>query len=205
MNFIETLLSESLKEKRNQLDLEGSDRKVLQIACEDLMNYLKVQWGLTGEEAAQYKLINKLEEYFHEELEELREFISVWSGLWLKKWEERVRVLIGKRNDARWKRMHKLKRNAQPLWNELRHKNEIKEIITETLVRNGEICGTSILAENLLKFELNDYAKNKMNISKPEPLLNLVNNTLRRARDVSRSRGALIFLRISKSFFQFAK
>lgn len=205
MNVIETLLSKSLKEKRNQLELEGSDRQVLRIACEDLMNYLKVQWGLIGEKTSQYKLINELERYFHEELEELQEFISVWSGLWLKKWGERVRLLIGKRYDARWRKMHKRIRNAQPLWNELQHKNEIKEIIIGTLVRNGEICGTSILAENLLKFEMNDYAKNRIDISKPESLLNLVNNTLRRGRDVSRSRGALIFLRIGKSFFQFAK
>lgn len=201
MNFIETLLSESLKKKHNQLDLEKADRQVLKIACKDMMNYLKVQWGLTGEKAARYKLVNKLEEYFHNELEELQEFIRVWSGLWLKKWGERVKLLIGKRKDARWKRMHKLLRSSQSLWNELQDKKEIKDIIIETLVKNGEICGTSILSENLLKFELGSYAKKKVDVTEPEVLLNLVNDTLRRARNVSRSRGALIFLRISKSFF----
>jgi hypothetical protein len=169
------------------------------------MNYLKVQWGLTGDQAAHYKMVDKLEVYLHEKSQELQEFISIWTGLWLKKWEERVRLLIGKKNDVSLRRVNKLIRNAQPLWNKLKHKSEIKEIIIETLVRNAEICGTSILSENLLKFELNDCAKKKMDISEPESILNLVNNTLRRARGISHSKGALIFLRISKNFFQFAK
>ncbi len=51
MNFIEILLSEKLKDKNPMLDVLGSDRKVLQIACQDLTNYLKVHWDLVGKEA----------------------------------------------------------------------------------------------------------------------------------------------------------
>lgn len=204
MNFIELLLSESLKKKRSQLDLQGSDRRVLQIAYEDFINYLKVQWGLVGDRAASYKLISRLEGYLHNEWEELQEFINVWSGLWLRKWDERVKLLIGKRNGKRWERMHKPLRNAEPLWSGLRSKKEIKEIVIGTLVRNGEICGTSVLAENLLKFGLNNCAKNKIDVNETEQLLNVVNDALRRARNVSQSTGPLIFLRVSKNFFQFA-
>ena len=48
MSFIELLLLESLKRKNPLLDLEGMDRKVLQIAYEDLLNYLKTVWNISG-------------------------------------------------------------------------------------------------------------------------------------------------------------
>jgi len=64
MNFLELLLSQCLKEHNPLLDLQGSDRRVLQIACEDLMNFLKVHWELIGEENGDYDLIEKVHKYF---------------------------------------------------------------------------------------------------------------------------------------------
>ena len=41
MNFIETTLSKKIKEAEPTLDLQGADRKVLQVAIQDFTNYLK--------------------------------------------------------------------------------------------------------------------------------------------------------------------
>lgn len=83
MNFIEILLSEKLKDKNPMLDVLGSDRKVLQIACQDLTNYLKVHWDLVGKEANECELVEKLESFFNENPTELDEFLSIWTGIWL--------------------------------------------------------------------------------------------------------------------------
>jgi hypothetical protein len=199
MNFIEMLLSEKLKNKNPMLDLFGSDRKVLQIACQDLTNYLKVHWNLIGKEANEWELVDKLEEFYQREPKELEEFIDIWTNTWLKKWNERVKLLIGNEDEKRWDKMTKILNNAEPLWRRLPNRKEMQEIVISTLIRNGEICGTSILAENLLKMELGENKKRYA--TEKEQMLNLVNRTLRRARELTRSKGPLIFVRIDKGYF----
>ncbi len=200
MNFIEVLLSEKLKSKNPLLDIFGSDRKVLQIASQDLTNYLKVHWDLIGKEASECELVDKLEEFHNEDPNELEEFINLWTGMWLKKWKERVKLLIGKEKTKRWNKVTKILKKAEPTWRKLPNRKEMQEVIVLKLVRNGEICGTSILAENLLKMEV---GRNKGNYLKEEErTLNVVNNTLRKAKELTRSKGPLIFVKVDKGYYQ---
>jgi hypothetical protein len=205
MNFIEVMLMESLRNRNPQLDLQGSDRRVLEIADEDLMNFLRVHWGLMGEESAEYELIEKLYSYHKEEPQELEEFVNVWAGIWIKKWNERVKLLIGVQNEevSSWQRVGKKMCDAEPLWKTLPNRHEVENVVVESLIKNGEICGTSILAENLIKMELGSMEK--IDLKKDEDVLNLVNGTLKRARNLSRSKGPLIFVRLDKRFFQLSQ
>jgi len=199
MNFIETLLSEKLKEVNPALDVFGSDRKVLQIACQDLTNYLKVHWDLIGKEAGECELVERLEKFFNENPSEMQEFLGIWTGIWFEKWKERVKLLIGNENSNRWNRVTKLLADAEPIWRKLPDRQEMQELVTSTLIRNGEICGTSILAENLLKMELGEKDRNYL--SEQEQVMNVVNNTLRKARELTRSRGPLIYVKIDKGYY----
>lgn len=199
MNFIEILLSEKLKDKNPMLDILGSDRKVLQIACQDLTNYLKVHWDLVGREASDCEVVERLEKFFNENRAELEEFLNAWTGVWLAKWKERVKLLIGNENSNRWNKATKLLNNAEPLWKKLTNRREIEEIVTLTLVKNGEICGTSILAENLLKMELGEKKKEYAN--EKEHILNVVNDTLRKTRELAHSKGPLIFVKVDKGYY----
>jgi len=203
MNFIEILLSEKLQNKNPLIDVFGSDHKVLQIACQDLTNYLKVHWDLVGKEASECELVDKLEEFYNENPKELEEFIELWTGMWLKKWKERVKLLIGRGNSKRWNKVTRILNKAEPLWRKLANRGEMQEVITSTLVKNGEICGTSILAENLLKMELGQSKKKYIN--EEEQVLNVVNNTLRKSRELARSRGPLIFVKVDKGYYQYSK
>lgn len=199
MNFIEALLSEKLKNKNPMLDVFGSDRKVLQVACEDLTNYLKVHWNLVGKETNECELADRLEKFHSENSAELEEFLDIWTGIWLKKWKERVKLLIGNENSNRWNRVTKILNNAEPIWRKLPNRQEMQEVLASTLVKNGEICGTSILAENLLKMELGE--KTKENLSEEEQVITVVNNALRKARELTRSKGPLIFVKIDKNYY----
>jgi len=203
MNFIEILLSEKLKSKNPMLDIFGSDRKVLQIACQDLTNYLKVHWDLVGKEANECELVDKLEEFHSENPSELEEFINLWTGIWLKKWKERVKLLIGKDKAKRWDKVTKILSKAQPLWKKLADRTEMQEVVTSTLVKNGEICGTSILAENLLKMEIGQNKKKYTN--EKEQVMSVVNNSLRKARELARSKGPLIFVKVDKGYYQYSQ
>jgi len=205
MNFLKLLLMESLQNKNPLLDLKGADRKVLQVAYEDLLNYLKVHWNLIAMENSDLELADKAYNFFKENPKEFEEFLNVWAGLWMKKWIERVKLLIGKEHSRSWKKTNRLLSIAEPYWNQLRKKKEMKEIVVKTLIKNGEICGTSILAENIIKTELGSTAeKAKLRLNDKETILNVLTNTLRKAREISRSKGPLIFVRIDKSFFNLA-
>jgi hypothetical protein len=200
MNFIEILLSEKLKEIDPTMDVFGSDRKVLQIACQDLTNYLKVHWNLIGKEANECELVDMLEQFFNENPSELEEFLGIWTGIWFKKWKERVKLLIGNENSNRWNNVTKLLSNAEPLWRKLSNRQEMQELVTSTLIKNGEICGTSILAENLLKMELGEKSREYFN--EEEQTMNVINNALRKARELTRSKGPLIYVKIDKGYYR---
>jgi hypothetical protein len=199
MNFIETQLSENLKNLNPALDVFGSDRKVLQIACQDLTNYLKVHWNLVGNEANECELVERLEKFYNENPTEMEEFLGIWTGIWFRKWKERVKLLIGNENSSRWNRTAKILSNAEPYWRKLANRQEMQELVTSTLIKNGEICGTSILAENLLKMELGE--KNKEYVNEEEHVINVTNNTLRKARELARSKGPLIYVKIDKGYY----
>jgi lipopolysaccharide biosynthesis glycosyltransferase len=202
MNFLEIMLGEKLKDADPALDVTGSDRKVLHVACQDFTNFLKFHWNLIGKEASQCELVEKLEKLFKENPAELEEFLTVWTGVWLKKWKQRVKLLIGKQNASRWRKASKTLRNSEPLWKKVEHKQEIQEIVVATLIKNGEICGTEILSENLLKMELGE--KHVRNLKDKERLFTVVNNALRKARGMAQSNGPLIFVKIDKGYFNAA-
>jgi hypothetical protein len=203
MNFVEMLLSEKLKRKNPMLDVLGSDRKVLQIAGQDLTNYLKVHWDLVGKEANECELVDKLEEFYNENPDELEEFINLWTGIWLRKWKERVKLLIGREKAKRWNNVTRILKKAEPLWKKLADRTEMQEVVTSTLIKNGEICGTSILAENLLKMQLG--RNKKKHTSKEERVVSVVNDSLRKARELARSKGPLIFVKVDKGYYQYSQ
>jgi len=199
MNFVEIILGEKLKDADSALDIMGSDRKVLQVACQDLTNYLKFHWNLIGKEANQCDLVERLENLYKEDSQELNAFLTVWTGIWFKKWKERVKLLIGTQNANKWNKMSKTLANVEPMWRKIAHKEELQEIVISTLIKNGEVCGTEILAENLLKMELGE--KDIENVNEKERIITTLNNALRKAREMSQSRGPLIFVKIDKGYY----
>lgn len=198
MNFIEILLSEKLKNRNGMLDVFGSDRKVLQIACQDFTNFLKVHWNLVGLESCDCALTERVETFYKENPKEMDEFLEVWTGLWLRKWSERVKLMIGNENAKRWNKVSKILSDAEPVWRELSNSQEMIDVVASTLIKNGEVCGTSILAENLLKMELGEDSEHD---GEEQQVVSVVNNVLRKARDLARSKGPLIFVKIDKAYY----
>jgi len=199
MNFVEMMLTERLKDIDPALDIFGSDRKVLQVSCQDFTNYLKFHWKLIGKESNQCEIVEKLEQLYKENPTELEDFLTVWANTWFRKWKERVKLLIGVQNNNKWTKVSKVLSAAEPVWKKLECKHEIQELVVGTLLKNGEICGTDILSENLLKMELGE--RNVQNVDDNEQILNVVNSALRKARDMAQSKGPLIYVKIDKGYY----
>ena len=199
MNLIQLLLSKSLRNRNPQLDLQRSDKRILRIASQDLMNYLMFHWKLTGQEITQPEFTERIRRYLHEKPEELKEFLNIWSGIWMKKWNERVKLVTETEESQRLKKNHKRLSQVEPILRQLRNRSEIEDMVAEALIRNGEICGTSILAEHLLKTELASRIERKNFANSLEDLLDITNKVLTRARHLSRNKGKKIFIIIRKS------
>ena len=202
MNFIKVMLVEKLGETDSNLDIKGSDRKVLQVACEDLTNYLIYHWNLVGKTANQCEVVERLEQLFKEKPEELDEFLTVWTGMWFRKWKERVKLIIGSGIANKWAKASKKIRSADPLWTKINQKEELLEIVAATLIKNGEICGTEVLSENLLKMALS--GKHVQGLNDKEQVFSIVNNALRRARQMAHSQGPFIFVKVDKGYYNAA-
>lgn len=199
MNLIQLLLSESLRKRNPQIELQVSDKRLLRTASEDLMNYFMFHWKMTSQEITQLEFKERIRRYLIEEPEELKEFLKIWSGLWMKKWNERVKPVTETEESQRLEKNRKRLNQAEPLWNQLRNRIEIKDIITEALIRNGEICGTSVLAEYLLKTELASRMERRSPTNSLQDLLDITNKALKRARNLSRTKGKTIFIITRKS------
>ena len=198
MNLIQLLLLESLRNRNLHLDLQGTDKRVLSIASQDFMNYLMFHWKLAGQEMTQPQFTEEMRRYLHEKPEELEEFLDIWSGIWIKKWNERVRLVTETEESQRLKKNHKRLSKVEPIWRQLRRHSGIEDIIVEALIRNGEICGTSILAEHLLKNELASRIERKNSSNRFQDLLDITNKALKKVRHLSRSKGKTIFIIIRK-------
>ena len=123
----------------------------------------------------------------------------MWVGMWLKKWKERVKLLIGEQNANKWSKVSKTLTSAEPFWKKIERKQELTEVIVATLLKNGEICGTEILSENLLKMELGE--KCVQYLGDKEQVFTIVNNALRKAREMALSKGPLIFVKVDKGYY----
>jgi hypothetical protein len=198
MNFIEIMIGNKLNDANPSLDAMGSDRKVLQFACQDFVNYLKFHWNLIGKETSRLELIERLEKQLLEEPDDLEAFLTIWVAMWLKKWKERVKVLIGDQKQSGLEFSKKINK-VNPYWKKVEHKQELVEVVVGTLLKKGEICGTEILAENLLKDEFRERRVQKVNDRKY--VFSVMNSTLHKAREISRSKGPLIFVNIEKEYY----
>ncbi len=156
---------------------------------------------MIGQKNSDCDLVEKVHKYFEDNSEEFSEFVNIWTGLWMKKWNERVKLLIGNNGLHQWSRVNRRLKNAASLWQKLKNRGEMKDILVQSLIRKGEICGTSIMAENLLKLELEAHKETRKWRSEQENLLQLVNTALRKARELSYSKGPLIFVKIDKKYF----
>ena len=194
MNLIQLLLSESLRNRNPQFGLQGSAKRILRIASQDFMNHLRFHWKLAGQNITQPELMEKISRYLHEKPEELEEFLNIWFGIWMKKWGERVKLVTEAEECQRLRKKHKRLNQIEPMWRQFRNRSEIEELAVEALIRNGEICGTSILAEHLLKTELASRTERKNPTNSLENLLDITNRALTRARHLSQTTGPTIFI-----------
>ena len=152
MNLIQLLLSKSLRNRNPQLDLHGSDKRILRITSQDLTNYLMFHWKLTGQETTQQEFTERIRKYLHEKPEELKEFLNIWSGIWMKKWDQRVKLVTETEESQRLMKNHKRLNQIEPTWRQLRNRSEIEDrevlliLVKPTIILKDEVEASAVAA-----------------------------------------------------------
>jgi hypothetical protein len=199
MNDIETMLSKKIKETDPTLDINGADHKVFQIACQDLANYLRyMNWSGMDKETSILSKLDKISIFHRKEKAELECFLSYWTHIWLEKWNKRINLLIG--NNDKIEPNHSDKQTkGNNLWKNLECREEMIWDVVVTLIKHSEICGTQIIAENILKNTIAE--KDEKDIQNVEQLLSILTSALTKARRLSQTIGPLISIKIDKGYY----
>jgi hypothetical protein len=202
MNNLEIMLAEKMNQSDIHFDASGADAKVLRIAYQDLKNYLKHYWNMFGKEESDFTLTNRIEKMLKDEPVEFEMFLSVWTGMWLKKWAQRVKLLLGDQvQDKSTLSQNSGSSDVEALWKKLESRQELVELVVSTLIKNGELCATEILAENVLKSEL---AKNPVLADGREQVLKLLHAASNKAREMAKCLSPLIFVKVDKGYYHTA-
>ena len=202
MNNLETMLAEKMHQSDIHFDPSGADAEVLRIAHRDLINYLKHYWKIVGKESSDFKVASKIEKMLKDEPAEFEMFLCVWTGMWLKKWAQRVKLVLGDQvQDKSISRLNSTSGDVEASWQKLEGKREIIELIVSSLVKNGELCATEILAENILKAE---FARNTSVTDGTKQVLRLLEAALCRSREMAKCVNPLIFVKVDKGYYRTA-
>jgi hypothetical protein len=199
MNFIEKTLSKKIKEAEPTLDILGADRKVLQVAVQDFMNYLNFCRNLENKETNMLYQVKKMEQLQKEEPTEFDSSLAVWSSIWLRKWKERVNLSFGKQIAKQTYKAPENNSKNESLWTQLECKEELIRIVASALIKNAEICGTQIIAENIVKMET--CKSSSPDVKDNEQILKILSNSLRSARETTQKIGPLIAIQVDKRYY----
>jgi hypothetical protein len=135
-------LARQLEKEIPDLDLYGSERRLLDFAYQDLETCIKLKWrGINSDD---------IEEALNTEdrQEEIREFLKVWTKQWLEKWRERVTFY---QKMPRFSLAHlKTKRKAKKIFKRMEEGQELKKLVVQKLINEGEVCMAELIAESLI-------------------------------------------------------
>lgn len=220
MQWVSMLIYDELQKNCGMLSLNGEDRKIYTICMEDFRNYIayldrhhpiesKPQASQPSNEVSfitEERANNIIDEFLtimitnrlyglHTDLEntrEITEFVHSWVKVWFKKWQQRTKIVF--------KEIPKMLNGDLPLNSNQFSKEEyddLKQAVTDKLIQYGEICCSDILADALLKKDIQASQKKEWSM---QDKLNLIPRVQREAREMSYTHGPLVFIRPNKGY-----
>ena len=195
---MEKLLSKKIQEAEPSLDIEGKDLKVLQVATQDLTNYIKFI-SQTDKEPTPTDNPYVAEPSPNVDAEEMEAFLTVWTSMWLSKWKQRFNLIIGQPTQTQCCKPAQSTVDVEPLWLRIASREEMIEHVANVLIKNSEIAGTRIIAENILKTQLSK--KSDLDINDREQLFTFLNSALIRARAIAETTGPLVSIKVDKNYY----
>ena len=140
------LLAGELENEIPDLDIHGSERKLLDFAYQDFETCLTENLNDTD-------LID-IEEALNDDArqDEIKSFLKIWTTQWLGKWRERV-TFCQKMPQFSLEHL-KAKKKAAKMFKRMENGQELKNMVVQRLINKGEVCMAELIAENLIIEEI---------------------------------------------------
>ena len=138
-------LADVLESEIPDVDIFGSERKLLDFAYQDLMTCLTKK---DDDNKVDIDLVIKDETRY----DEIKCFLKVWTQKWLEKWRERV-TFCQKMPSFSLQQV-KFRKKATKHFKQMKNGPELKKMIVQKLIKKGEVCMPELIAENLIIEEL---------------------------------------------------
>ena len=143
---IRSWLARELEKEIPDLDLYGSERRLLDFACRDLEICLKVKLRDINSDEIE-KALNT-----EDRQKEIKAFLKIWTKQWLEKWRERVTLC---QKMPQFSLAHlKIKRKAKKIFKRMEKGQELKKLVVQKLINKGEVCMAELIAESLIIEEI---------------------------------------------------
>lgn len=156
--IIMSWLARELEKEIPDLDLCGPERSLLDFAYHDLETCLKLKGESINSEQDEEALLAD-----EDRQEEMKAFLKVWTTQWLEKWRERVTF---NQEIPHFSLAHlKAKKKAAKIFKGMENGQELKELVVQKLINQGEVCMADLIAENLIVEDIAYHMK--MNNGKP--------------------------------------
>jgi len=187
---LSSLLAKEIEAYLPQFEPYTSDYQMVLYACRDLETWIECKWCTDGER----DVYEKLQESSEDEPDAFRSFLSFWAGCWLEKWRERVGILPTKPKLPT--RILETLREAKRIYRAMEYGKELKKMVIQKLVREGEICMAETIAEHLIIQEIAGRIQNVDVDSKREDVdaLDIFNCLSYRISALPKERGPLVYL-----------
>jgi hypothetical protein len=193
MDSTRTLLSEKIRTAEPTIDIQGADRKLLEVANLDLINYLNFKTTYNVDENG--SIHNSQKKLSKEDKIEIDSFLTIWTGIWLKKWQQRVSLLIGEQNSNKALKVADKKQDCS----KLDCREEMIGLVVQSLINNAEICGTRMIAENIVDTETSKCSDKTL--KDEERVLLVLSNSLGKVRETVQRLGPLISIKVDKCYY----
>jgi hypothetical protein len=187
-----SLLAEEIIGYLPQFEPYSSDYQMVVYACKDLKEWLK--WKLGVDTLRQVD--ERIEGYLEKDLGTFRIFLNCWVSLWVAKWKERVDVLstVPKSPPEVLKRI----RDARNVIRNIECRKELKQMVIQKLLSQGEVCMVGFIAEQLMTEEIAErgiWSGSAQEVAKISPL-NILNGLSSRISELSMEKGPFVYLSI---------
>jgi len=178
--WIILIIRDALEKKCPTLNLDGEDSYVLDLCVEDYYSYIKFLRSNFREVEPFFS--SNLDPFVDpQKIAQIHKFTILFVNLWWKKYLKRVKIVFKKPPNTIRKKI--------PTAFSPKEKEELLSLIINTLIKEGEICGTRIIANTLL-------AKHTpLKKIGPKEKVELTLKLIKEAKRLSRLHGPLLFLK----------
>lgn len=194
--IITEMIKHKLEDLLPQFSANGVDKRLLTMAVEDFINWLRIRWRgrvyFGGVEVTNLEVQQLFCQSIEEDPETTRDDLNAWVNIWLSKWRERVKLVFKLEPiyDKERSSLHSLVQRGKKMMSYEEAKN-YKEPVLFVLITRNEVVGTEILSDTIIQKEA---GRLKSSLKTVEDKVQFTVSLTRSARDICRTEGKLIFI-----------